>query len=91
MNWETGWAILAGLQGLRDLYVVITDPSLQNLWENNWLQLEAMLLEPVKKVILPRQFELMLPYAGCDVERDMGESKVKLRKPEEEPRLEEDA
>jgi hypothetical protein len=90
MNWERGWAILASMQGLRNLHVVITDPSPQHMWESNWLQLETLLLEPVRKVILPRQFELVLPYVGCDVKKNMGESRVRLRGPEEDPRLEED-
>jgi hypothetical protein len=90
MNWEKGWAILASMQGLRDLHVVITDPSPQHMWESNWLELETLLLEPVRKVVLPRRFELVLPYAGCDVKRNMGESRVRLRRPEEDPGLEED-
>jgi hypothetical protein len=90
-NWEKGWAILASLQSLRSLCVVVTDPSPQRMWEGNWLELEALLLEPVKRVVRPGRFELVLPYAGCDVERDMGESRVRLRRPEGGSGFDEDA
>ncbi|KAF1849454.1 uncharacterized protein K460DRAFT_365334 [Cucurbitaria berberidis CBS 394.84] len=81
-NWERGWAIIAGMQGLRDLYVVLVDSSPQDLWERNWLELEEQLLTPVKKVTKPTWFELMLPYATCRTEWDMEESRVRLRKPD---------
>lgn len=80
--WERGWAILAGMHGLRDLHVVIVDPSPQDLWERNWLELEERLLAPVSCVTGPRWFELVLPYASCGVEWDMGESRVVLRRPD---------
>ena len=69
------------MQDLRDLKVVITDPSPDGIWEGHWLAFEHMLLEPVKKVVKPKVFELVLPYQSCIVERDMGESKVRLIKP----------
>ncbi|CAO2651866.1 Nn.00g001490.m01.CDS01 [Neocucurbitaria sp. VM-36] len=81
-NWERGWAIIAGMQGLRDLYVVLVDPSPQSLWERNWLELEEQLLAPVKQVTNPGWFELMLPYASCGTDWDMEESRVRLRKPD---------
>ena len=54
------------------------------MWEPSWLQLEQQLLQPVKDVIRPRWFELMLPYASCGIEWDMGNSNVMLRRPEGE-------
>lgn len=81
-NWERAWAILASMQGLRDLYVVLVDPSPQKMWERSWLVLEEQLLAPVKDVTKPRWFELMLPYSTCGTEWDMGESSVRLRSPE---------
>ena len=83
-NWERGWAILASMGGLRDLHVVLIDPSPQDMWETNWLEMEDQLLEPVRKVTVPPWFELVLPYNSCGKERNMGDSSVKLHKPEED-------
>jgi|TARA_R110002003_G_scaffold187_1_gene14596 hypothetical protein len=69
------------MTGLRDLYVVVTDPSPQDMWERNWLELEDVLLRPVKAVIRPRWFELVLPYETCRTEWDMAESSCVLRTP----------
>ena len=81
-NWERGWEIIAGMQGLRELYIVLVDPSPQDMWERNWLELEEQLLTPVKRVERPNWFELWLPYGSCGTEWDMGASKVRLRKVE---------
>lgn len=83
-NWARGWAILAGMQGLRDVYVVLVDPSHDQMWERNWNELEGFLLEPVKEVTRPWKFELLLPYASCGLAHDMGDSPVKLTKPDGE-------
>ncbi|KAI8943008.1 hypothetical protein NX059_001046 [Plenodomus lindquistii] len=80
-NWERGWEIIANMQGLRDLYVVLSDPSPQGMWERNWLELEGQLLEPVKRVVRPRVVEVVLPYGSCGVNWDLGESRVVLRRP----------
>lgn len=80
-TWERGWSLLAGMQGLETLHVVLIDPSLQGIWERNWLELEAQLLEPVKKVVKPKEFRMIMPYASCELERDMGKSCVVLKKP----------
>lgn len=82
-NWEKGWAILAGMRGLKSLAVTLVDPSNQGIWEEKWLDLEAQLLEPVKLVMGLREFEVVLPYASCDVERYMGACGVRLRRPDE--------
>lgn len=83
-NWEKAWEILAGMEGLKDLRVVLLDPSRDGIWEGHWLELEHLLLEPVKKVVRPRCFEIMLPYATCGLDWDMGESRCVLRRPEGE-------
>ncbi|KAF1927793.1 uncharacterized protein M421DRAFT_22295, partial [Didymella exigua CBS 183.55] len=83
-NWEKGWSIMASMKGLQSLKVTLVDPSAQGIWESSWLELEAAIMEPVKKVKLraPQDgFELTLPYASCNVERDMGASAVRLRIP----------
>jgi hypothetical protein len=82
LNWERGWSIIASMKGLRDLYVVITDPSPQGIWERNWVELEEQLLRPVTDVTRPSKFELMLPFVSCSTDWDMGDSKVVLKKPE---------
>lgn len=82
-NWEKGWVILAGMRGLKSLVVVLVDPSRQGIWEEKWLQLEERLLEPVKEVRGLGEFEVVLPYASCDAERDMGACSVRLRRPDE--------
>jgi len=70
------------MEGLRDLYVVISDPSPQGMWEPHWLMLEEKLLEPVKSVVAPRSAEVVLPFGSCRLDWDMGESRVVLRRPE---------
>lgn len=82
MNWEKGWAVLASMSGLQSLCVRLVDPSQNNIWEGNWLELENLILEPVKKVRV-EAFEVVLPYDGCETERDMGSCRVKLRRPGE--------
>jgi hypothetical protein len=82
VNWEKEWNILASMTGLRDLYIVLIDPSPQGIWEANWSELEEELLEPVKQVVRPMWFELVLPFASCRTDWDMGESRVVLRRPE---------
>ncbi|KAF3009859.1 hypothetical protein E8E13_010600 [Curvularia kusanoi] len=81
-NWEKGWAILANISGLKRLGVVLVDPSAQGIWENNWLELESVILEPVKDVKV-QDFEVVLPYRSCDAGRDMGTCGVRLRRPGE--------
>jgi hypothetical protein len=82
VNWKRGWGIIAGMEGLRNLYVAVVDPSPHDMWEGSWLESEELLLQPVKEVVRPRWFELMLPFASCGIEWDMGESRCVLRKPE---------
>jgi hypothetical protein len=69
------------MTGLRDLYVVLIDPTPQRMWERHWLELEEQLLAPVKLVVRPRLCEVVLPFATCRTDWDMGESRVVLRKP----------
>ncbi|KAJ4305586.1 hypothetical protein N0V90_001117 [Kalmusia sp. IMI 367209] len=83
-NWEKGWDILARMKGLRDLRVTIVDPSPDQLWEGHWLGVEGTLLEAVKRVRGVRRFEVVLPYASCRVDWDMGDSGVRLVKPVED-------
>ncbi|KAF2710257.1 hypothetical protein K504DRAFT_255337 [Pleomassaria siparia CBS 279.74] len=83
-NWARAWSILAGMQSLRHLYVVLVDPSRDAMWERSWKELESFLLEPVKGVVVPSRFELMLPYASCSTSYDMGQSPVRLMKPDGE-------
>jgi hypothetical protein len=80
-NWEKAWNILSNMATLRTLRVVILDKSIDGIWEAQWLSLEDTLLEPVKAVLTPGMFEVMLPYATCRVDRDMGQSKCVLKKP----------
>ncbi|XPS79009.1 hypothetical protein M3J09_011003 [Ascochyta lentis] len=82
-NWERAWRVLASLKGIKSLSVTLIDPSAQDIWEEKWLEHEAQLLEPVKQVAGVRNFELVLPYASCDVERDMGGCGVRLMRPNE--------
>lgn len=71
------------MKGLKSLTVVLVDPSAQDIWENSWLELEAAIMQPVKRVKVEGEFEVTLPYASCDVQRDMGASQVRLRRPGE--------
>ena len=83
-NWEKGWAILASMKGLDSLSVTLVDPSAQGIWESGWLELEAQIMEPVKRVVGVGQSEVVLPYASCDVGRVMGSCGVRLRRPSDE-------
>lgn len=71
------------MKGLKSLRVVLVDPSAQGIWENSWLELEKTIMRPVQGVTVEGEFEVTLPYASCDVERDMGACKVRLRRPGE--------
>jgi hypothetical protein len=73
---------LAGMTGLRELYVALVDPSPQDMWERSWGELEEQLLAPVKEVRGPRWFELLLPFGSCRTDWNMGECGVVLRRPE---------
>ena len=83
-KWEKGWAILASMKELKSLNVTLVDPSAQSIWENSWLELEAQIMEPIKRVLGVREFEVVLPYASCNAERDMGSCGVRLRRPGDE-------
>jgi hypothetical protein len=89
-NWIQGWKTLANMKGLRELYVLLTDPSPQHLWERQWADLEERLLEDVQNVRQTRWFTLMLPYPGCRTDWDMGGCNVILRKPEDDDEDEDD-
>ena len=78
-NWEKGWGIIAGMQGLRHLQVMLIDPSPQQLWEANWVELEDILLDSVRAVKRPRDAVVILPYPSCRTDWDMGDSTVRLR------------
>ena len=69
------------MSGLKSVSVTLVDPSAQGIWENSWLELEAQIMEPIKRVLGLREFEVILPYASCDVDRDMGGCSVMLRRP----------
>jgi hypothetical protein len=71
------------MKGLKSLRVALVDPSAQDIWENSWLELEAAIMQPVKRVQVEGEFEVTLPYASCDVDRDMGACKVRLQRPGE--------
>ena len=63
---------------------MIVDPSPHHMWERNWLELEDRLLESVREVGTGgslREAEVVLPYASCGVDWDMGESCVRLTRP----------
>jgi hypothetical protein len=66
--------------GLRELFVVVVDPSPNRVWERHWGELEEELLTPVKEVIGPRRFEIVLPYGSGEVGWDMGECRVVFRR-----------
>jgi hypothetical protein len=80
-NWEKGWDIMSRMKALRDLRVVIVDPSPDSTWEAHWLGVEEVLMDAVKRVQTPRRFDLLLPYAGCRVDLDMGGCNVRLLRP----------
>ncbi|KAL7778233.1 hypothetical protein CFE70_004910 [Pyrenophora teres f. teres 0-1] len=80
-NWERGWQIIAGMEELRNLFVVLIDPSPQRLWEISWLDLQDLLLESVKDVKRPKEAVVVLPYPSCVTEWDSADSCVTLRSP----------
>ncbi|RYO26445.1 hypothetical protein AA0113_g12460 [Alternaria arborescens] len=78
-NWEKSWGIIASMQGLRHLQVMLIDPSPQQLWEANWVELEDILLDSVREVKRPHDAVVILPYPSCRTDWDMGDSTVRLR------------
>lgn len=68
------------MEGLRELYVVISDPSPGGIWESRWIALEERLLGPVSGVVRPRG-EVRLPFEGCGTGWDLGNCKVLLTTP----------
>jgi hypothetical protein len=80
VNWERGWSIIAGMAGLRELFVVVVDPSPNGVWERHWGELEEELLAPLRAVVTPRQFEVVLPYGRGGVGWDMRNCKVVFRR-----------
>ncbi|KAK1913943.1 hypothetical protein P3342_007189 [Pyrenophora teres f. teres] len=80
-NWERGWQMIAGMEELRNLFVVLIDPSPQRLWEISWLDLQDLLLESVKDVKRPKEAVVVLPYPSCVTEWDSADSCVTLRSP----------
>lgn len=73
--------MIAGMQGLRHLQVMLIDPSPQQLWESDWVELEDVLLDSVRMVKRPREAAVILPYPSCRTDWDMGDSTVRLRRP----------
>ena len=69
------------MEELRNLHVVLIDPSPQQLWERSWLELEDVLLESVREVKRPKEAIVVLPYPSCATEWDSGDSCVVLRSP----------
>lgn len=67
------------MQGLRHLQVMLIDPSPQQLWEANWVELEDILLDSVREVKRPHDAVVILPYPSCRTDWDMGDSTVRLR------------
>jgi hypothetical protein len=90
-NWEKAWAIISSMQGLRHLRVVLMDPSPQQLWQLNWLDVEDTLLDSVRTVTKPRDAVVVLPYPTCRTDWDMGDSTVRLRIPGDESDTGDDA
>lgn len=74
------------MQGLRDLKVTIIDPSPEGIWEAHWLGLEPLLLESVKKVKTPglKKFVVVMPYANCRLDWDLGDCNAQPIRPIEE-------
>jgi hypothetical protein len=70
------------MKGLRNLQVVLIDPSPQQIWANVWLDLEDILLDSVRAVKRPREAVVVLPYPSCRTDWDMGDSTVRLRIPD---------
>ncbi|KAF1835579.1 hypothetical protein BDW02DRAFT_547914 [Decorospora gaudefroyi] len=81
-NWERAWDIIAGLSGLRELVVVLLDPSPGQIWERGWAEVEDLLMQGVGKVRGVRSAQVFLPYASCGVGWELGGGCVRLRRPE---------
>ncbi|KAH7132607.1 hypothetical protein B0J11DRAFT_522092 [Dendryphion nanum] len=83
-NWQRAWRAMSEMKGLRDLYVVLCDPSPQGLWERSWLELEDTLVEDIGKIKQCKWFEVVMPYASSVTEREIEGSNVRFRKPDGE-------
>ncbi|KAF2276811.1 uncharacterized protein EI97DRAFT_433042 [Westerdykella ornata] len=82
-NWVNGWEILANMQGLRDLFVTLTEVTpWRATWERQWLEMEEKVMAPVMQVVRPTRFVVVLPYESCRVDGwEVGECNVVFRRP----------
>lgn len=72
-SWVAIWHNIASLKGLQHLRVEL---EISRLWAPDWTQLERMVLEPVKDVTAPKDFVLVLPFAGG---KDLEEEELPCR------------
>ncbi|KAF2231577.1 hypothetical protein EV356DRAFT_506793 [Viridothelium virens] len=82
-SWKEIWCSLAAMHGLQELYFRI---MLDWVYKQDWLELEPKVLEPVKTVRDPREFEVLLPFAEAAQrmdEADLSEYSCRFRRPNE--------
>ncbi|KAF2810820.1 uncharacterized protein BDZ99DRAFT_289768 [Mytilinidion resinicola] len=73
-DWYFVWRVISSMRGLRHLHVELV---IENWIERAWLTHEDELLQPVRKVVIPPRFDLVMPSRGCR-QYDMRPSSCRL-------------
>lgn len=79
--WLKSWDALRQMTGLSNLHIDIGVWSFLGFQEQ-WLEREVELFEPVKTITTPKTFVIILPNRVCSTGLDVGNSRCVFRLPE---------
>lgn len=85
-EWFNTWEVLRQMSSLRNLLVRLFYPGYQRSDPkpivDSWKSKEVRLFEPVRSVLAPTSFVIILPDKSCSTSLDVGASKCVFRFPE---------
>lgn len=83
--WKHSWSALCALTGLRKLRIILYFRwrDVRDCYEEFWKQHELELLHPVKSIMAPTNFVIVLPDRRCSTTVDVGDTKCILQAPVE--------